>query len=422
MIVVGRATMKEKRKRSRRLYRHIKVHYMLIIFALGAGIYIITHRPVRIPINTSGDDVLYYGYSNHNRNVDDPNEGMLMMYDPRTNRHHVVMPVPHSFKISPNGLIAYHNGDKNIIVSNIQDIGNPPQAIILTLSNKPQILSWSHDGRFLAYTVINSIGRNSIYIWNGEESIDITPDERLLTVDSRYYISSPLPMGLRGIAGWSTDGKLIFAAHYDPWSSSVDHELYIWDGEIIYNLSHNPDARDHFPSWSSDGQVAFLSTQDRQSSINIWDGKSFTNGKPDYTILTETIWETPYGLAWSPDNKFAYGRESEIYLWDGETSENVSQVYGYAPDFNQAGFLAFTSLNEYGTGYGYVHIRDKYNQTIEILKGGYSAWSKDGYLATCIGNNLVLFDGENVIAITSAERSSVGTWQSGQGVSCMTSA
>lgn len=411
--------MKEKKKRARRLYRRIKVRYVIIVFALIAGTYIATHQPMRIPINTSGDDVLYYTYTNHNRNSNDPNEGMLMMYDPRTNQHDVVMPHPSSYSISSDGRIAYHNEGRNIVISDVQNVDNL-YAIILTLSDQPRLLSWSYDGQYLAYTDVNSLGEQNIYIWNGETSANITPDEHLASVDS-YYITPWWPSRADSTSGWSTDGKLIFTAVYHE-SSSVGHELYIWDGETTHNFSQNPNGDDRNASWNSNGQVAFLSEVDGQYYIKVWDGISLTEGKPHNTGLTVGATDLNNSLSWSPDNKLAYMNEYVMYLWNGVTTENISQRYGwYAPDFNEAGFLAFTSINSYGTGYD-VHIWDKNNQTIEILEGGFSAWSEDGYLATCRDNSLVLFDGEDVITINSAESSSVGRWQSGQGVICMTSA
>lgn len=409
--------MKEKQKRSRRFYRRIKVRYMLILLALGAGIYIITHQSVRIPINTSGNDVLYYTYDNYNRNVDDPNKGMLMMYDPRTNQHEIIMDSPRQYLISPVGWIAYRNEGRNIIISDVQDVDNI-HAIILTLSDESRLLSWSYDGQYLAYTDVNSLGEPSIYLWNGETSINITPDERLAEVtfyliDRSHFSDS--------VGGWSADGRFVFTALYQE-SPSVDPELYLWDGKKTYNLSQNPNGDDRSASWSADGQVAFLSEVDGQYYIKVWDGISLTDNKPRNTGLAVGASDIYYSPSWSPDNRLAYTNEQAIYLWNGKTSDNVSQVYGSAPDFNRNGFLAYSSIDDYGTGLGYLHIRDPYNQTIEILSGYYSAWSKDGYLAYCIGDNLALFDGENMIAITSAVRASIGTWQSGQSIICMNSA
>jgi Tol biopolymer transport system component len=127
---------------------------------------------------------------------------------------------------------------------------------------------------------------------------------------------------------WSLDGKyLAYAAHYDAAAT-----LFIWDGNTSFQVFHSPERIGEI-SWSPDGRLTFtefnfVSSRDEvedTSEIFIWDGEKTVN-----------LSQNPSGQdrfpTWNADGQLAFLSEREgkhnIYIWDG-----VSEING-KPDMN----------------------------------------------------------------------------------------
>lgn len=127
----------------------------------------------------------------------------------------------------------------------------------------------------------------------------------------------------------SQDGQLAYSAN------ESNGEIYLLDTRAVeteaINITQMPATRESPLLWSPDGRyLAFISRQDRKLLLYIWDGETALNVTP------EDLPEIPnsYRTTWSYDGQLAitvsYGnssnaRPNEIYLWDGNTTSNLSQ-------------------------------------------------------------------------------------------------
>ena len=152
---------------------------------------------------------------------------------------------------------------------------------------------WSADGR-LAWTESHAVDFQRIDVWDGQTILDLDAG------------SAPT---------WSRDGRLAWIG------GGRGQEVHIWDGKSI-QLFSDKSTTDEGPAWSDDGRLAWTVNDTNQYSIRIWDGKSATT-------TTATDLTTGYALRpiWSADGRLAWqhiGKNRDIYVWDGQTTTNVS--------------------------------------------------------------------------------------------------
>jgi len=138
-------------------------------------------------------------------------------------------------------------------------------------------------------------------------------------------------------------------------------EVYVLDTHLTHtppvNISQNALTRDHALAWSPDGRyLAFQSVVDStgEALLYVWDGEKSINITP--TDMDDTA--ERYEVAWSFDGRLAFTtgfgitstyQPSEIYLWDGSTTINLSQNptgEDHAPVWSADGRLAFTSQRD----------------------------------------------------------------------------
>ena len=319
--------MKEKRKHSTRS-RGIR-KFLLFIFMLTpvvAGIVYVSNRPPTLSINPNGDDLLFYTFSTFN--MDDPNENMLMIYNPRTNQRQALVSVGH-WKVSPEGLIAYHDGENSIVVRDIQSIGYL-QARIESQYGEIYISSWSPHSNYLLYSDRDTDHRiNRLYVWDGEQSVDISPLEWKFPARESEKRSF-------GWLTWNDNEKLAFIA-----SRVIDehtwYRIYIWDGEQTIDIT--PESllypipvtyAIYFRSfrWNDKDQLAINLTREDAEDIfqdytYLWDGKNA------HQLVG-------WNEGWSSDGHLmiSHSDGQSVGQWDGQSYIDCQLKIEPIPDLN----------------------------------------------------------------------------------------
>ncbi len=162
--------------------------------------------------------------------------------------------------------------------------------------------AWSYDGRLAWQT--QHLDTNDVYIWDGSiHALTRYADTPYATKD--------------GTLAWSHDGRLAWAISTAGESSN---EVYQWDGTAIQYVCSSP-GRVLDLMWSADGRLAWTFEVNETREIIVWDGRD------DCLNIGSTI---SYNPVWSADGRLAFMRrgsdsESEIYVWDGENTLNISQ-------------------------------------------------------------------------------------------------
>ncbi|MBK8027653.1 MAG: PD40 domain-containing protein [Chloroflexi bacterium] len=142
-------------------------------------------------------------------------------------------------------------------------------------------------------------------------------------------------------AGAVIAGALTPRGSWLAWVSEkvLDSEISVWDGRVVVNFSVKAPWYSVFPTWSTDGRLAWVAGYD----IVVWDGEQVRN-------LSQTPESGDYSPAWSADGRLAWvaasGDDSEIMVWDGEQVRNVSQnpdLRDTMPEWSQDGRLAWRS-------------------------------------------------------------------------------
>ena len=342
----------------------------------------------------------------------------LMLYDFSNDSNKQIFSSSDSlmFSLSDNGRLAYasrESGEIYVLDTRAAD----PKAINITQT--PTIievpLAWSHDSRYLAF--VSSQGdRPQLYIWDGEATVNITPNDMADSIES-YQVT------------WSDDGRLAFTVRYG-FNVNGDTEIYIWDGKTTTNLSQNPIGEDSGPVWSEDGRLAFLSTRDGQYNIFVWDGLSFRDGSPDIKPFIDD----PSALIgyysfpnWIPDghltfiSQTAVDTHTQIYVWDGQAATNISQnpnLHNGIPMWSDNGHWAFVT---YFSPQQLLYVRDAGNRPLLTTEAQYSpAWSPNGLLVFCKPDpswTLAVWDGQQIVNLV-RNREIRAEWGNGNSVAC----
>jgi WD40 repeat protein len=201
------------------------------------------------------------------------------------------------------------------------------------LSRLPGVLSWRHDGRFLAFLhddetirimeadtakvlcdLVSGTREVRCLAWSpdGARIVSGGNDERLTLWNPRTgRIESSFSSESACSVCWSPDGLSIATA-------SPDTNVYVWDavtGKNLHTLQGHTTFV-HTVSWSADGER--IASADEAGSIRIWDPRT---GKQTLTLTY------PGGvpqIAWNPDSQrlasVGYGGDAAVRIFDANVT------------------------------------------------------------------------------------------------------
>jgi Tol biopolymer transport system component len=203
------------------------------------------------------------------------------------------------------------------------------------------------------------------------------------------------------LLGWSKDGHYLAFAGYE----GEDEQIYLWNGSGIINitpedLGENAKFTSYDPAWSFDGRLAFtvsygLTSEDEPSELYLWDGHTTIN-------LSQNPRGNDENPAWSADGRLAFlsSREMgyDIFIWDGVSFDNrlpdVTTFTNAAPElthymsyptWTHDGYVAFGAFGAFDIEKFQIYVWDGQTATnvsrIPTLHSGSPTWSLDGRLA-----------------------------------------
>lgn len=240
----------------------------------------------------------------------------LMLYDPATQKstHLLENVVFHSATLSVDGRLAFSADAKDSIDLFLLDTHDPNQeATPITnsadSSEIPQM--WSPDGNYLAFMSKSNANpdHSRLYVWDGATTLELAPQE-IMDIAVSYYALQ-----------WSPDGRYLAFQITDD---KGDQWLYVWDGDSqeSYNITlplieEVPQISYYYTEWSMDGRLAItiLYRYDLPpSEIYLWDGRYTTN-------LSQNPAGADSSPIWSADGQLAFqslrNDKRDILMWDG---------------------------------------------------------------------------------------------------------
>jgi Tol biopolymer transport system component len=268
------------------------------------------------------------------------------------------------------------------------------------MPSEPQGSYYLYDpGRQVA-TPLDASGEYAPFAWNANGRLAFMSGEGgtdVFVLDTKVADASPVNISNSSatheeIYGWSPDGRYLAFSEAQP---AGNYLLRLWDGESVIDVL--PDSTSHLPpypglAWRDDGWLAFHAYPpgERMGSgffeIYLWDGETTTN-----------ISQNPTGddtdATWSADGRLAFRSvrdgDAEIYLWDAGTLVNVSQNPArndFVPVWSVDGRLAF--LSEQDDTYALylwdgAGVPDRDSVTIipnDVGWMSYPRWTQDGRL------------------------------------------
>jgi Tol biopolymer transport system component len=156
----------------------------------------------------------------------------------------------------------------------------------------------------------------------------------------------------------SKDGRLAYSSSYEGNAEIYVRENLYPDSQSV-NITQSPHTDDVTGAWSTDGRyLAYIAYQeDKNPQIFIWDGSKTIDITPS-DVMDDVMSYSE--LSWSANGQMTFtlfygsinpANSSEIYLWDGNKTTNLSQNTSGADRFaiwNSEGELAFLSYRDSG--------------------------------------------------------------------------
>lgn len=181
---------------------------------------------------------------------------------------------------------------------------------------------------------------------------DFQQQQQVVFYDPTENIHTPI------LPDWDINGFSLSIDNRLAFSSSRDGKgrIYVLDYPFAKNtpIEITPDtSSENLPrSWSPDGRyLLFTSVQTTSKKLLLWDGKSTSNIYHFHETVDEITWNSNGQLAFTDFYTFVFtqdydGDSSEVFMWDGHTTFNVSQNPSGSdryPTLSRNGQLAFLS-------------------------------------------------------------------------------
>jgi hypothetical protein len=382
----------------------------------------------------------------------------ITAYNP-ANGEKIYLPVTsevEGIKTSGDGRIAYIQ-DNDVWILDVINAPDDPISITQTPDEQEILIDWTPDSSLLQYKVGSSPGP-LLYNYDGEETIPVGLGyhlEQVWHVDGWYVASDndntdefswyvwdgqqKLDLNFPVLPSepmwqdflWTPNNHLFITIGYrkqEYMQPIGPTQVFYWNGVAVHEIAR-PMSDETFilSEWSRDGRLTFYISSD--TSINrwyIWDGISFTTeGIPDMSTLTpiNSISENIGSIRWMPDGRLAivaagdaesgslFGHPfsciapcaTQVYLWDEQHLTQVTEndFLGLRIDIHDSGHIAVSITN--GLVTSGVVVFDNDLEPVFRSGGPYSLsrWSDDGNLAFCRGDNLLVWDGQNIVELSS---------------------
>lgn len=339
--------------------------------------------------------------------------GHLVMYEPAKDDHTPILPewivrVP---ILNGKGGLAFSSsreGNSEIYILKYPFADDTPLNITNDAFSEDSPLSWSPDGRYLAFESARSNGK-TLMIWDGKKALPIYQYEKQVS-----YLD------------WDSNNRLAFEAGSDG--------VFVWDGRETTLISSDGGN----PTWSIDGRLAFSSYRDGKFDIYIWNGISAINDRPNINSYVNVATHLTDGYSspfWTSTDSLMFGvnewhdGHQQYYEWDGQDLTKL--CYTTKPESSTQNWEMITYwsfLTDCSTDIP-SYIRDKDNQLLLIRNDVPSpyyprAWSSSGLLLLCVWDNptlseftLSVWNGTEVVNIAHGPVISA-VWRNGNYLFC----
>ncbi len=255
--------------------------------------------------------------------VSDDNQ--LISYNPQTRVGELILEDVRDFRYSPDRRIAYTKlSEKNVYIYDPKTPDIEPIQITQNSEFNHYIQGWSPDGQYLAFQSGIDHDNDLLYIWDGDTTIKITPDDGV---------------GVPAQVTWSSDNKLAFSL-INNITARIPSAFYVWDDyTTIKIMQNNTQLQSSLSSWSPDGQyllITFYKGLSNPDSFYIWDGQRIIDITPSEELGLmdgiQTYWSNDGQLAImiryenvQLDTGERHSIPPEIYIWNGETTASLTQ-------------------------------------------------------------------------------------------------
>lgn len=397
--------------------RHLVIMLTVVIISSAFLVKIVAQEPPPYPFDHAERSLDTLAYVSE--------DYQLILYDPHDRTETLLLSNVRGFKLSRDGRVAYTRVEEDITdlyVFNPLTSTLEPVNITQTPNTNEYPLAWSPDGLYLAFGSYQEEGGKVLYVWDGETTVNIMPEDTLDAAAALYV-------------NWSPDGRLAILVVHGWSSADVPNELYLWDGTSTVSVSQNPQGWDSDGQWSRDGQLMFHSQRDDDSGIYIWDGTSLMDGAPDVNSFIHLAPELePHYPIWMDDGFVAFTTRTaassgtkEIVVWDLE-SEAIIRRIPVASDNEWSaltgdGQMIISTHLASGIPSVYLDLEDTSGNILLSVHSGDFSWTSSGYLAYCGiegGDSRVLsiWDGEETWVVARVSYRPIQWQNMGQIFSC----
>lgn len=194
----------------------------------------------------------------------------------------------------------------------------------------------------IALGALTIVGAGGGIWWNNARSRETPPlsasaPSTPLSTSVLFYVYSGHTAQVNAVA-WSPDGQRIVSGSGNPWNSSGDNTVQIWDATTGRNIVtyRGHAAAVNAVAWSPDGQLIASASND--TTVHLWFAAT---GENSWTYRGHA--DAVNAVAWSPDGKrIASGSgnsvnssgDNTVQVWNASDGGNVLTYQGHAEAVN----------------------------------------------------------------------------------------